>query len=142
MCTGIASEQVPRGPRIAWAPRLSGLCLAVLGAGCLSEASVRDYLAHEEVCPPERIRVKKRPDLDPASFPACQGASPPPDVAPDPQRLAYWKATVGAPAANAASAMTVFEVHSCRQPRLIGCRAGHSRSGSAPPVCVWLQDLK
>jgi hypothetical protein len=71
--------------------------------------------------------VKERSDIDPMRFYREPDVSPPPGVAADPGRLAYWNETVGQPErrkeADRLRSLTVFEVHTCQQDGLVGCWA-------------------
>jgi hypothetical protein len=104
-------------PRCTWFFRLAAAALGAVGlAACASlQSAARESFAVQTNCPPERVVVTPRPDV-----PIPPPMAPPPDVAADPGRLAYWR-KLNAVDLSAAANAQVFEFTGCSQHRVSAC---------------------
>ncbi len=110
-----------------------GACVVATASGCIDEDTIRDYIARQETCPPDRVDVKKRPDLDAVSYGL---GAPSPEAAVDPGRAAYRRELQ----AEQLGGRTVYEVTACGLHELIACRARRAdgRTYFRMPECVGL----
>jgi hypothetical protein len=116
------TQRMMRISRIVLVPCFATATGGAALAGCAVSRHdwARDKFAQDLACPPDRVSVVKRPDLrSPPRLPA-----PPPDVAADPDRLAYWNklhASEVEATQKAARNTQVFEVTGCGQQRIMDC---------------------
>lgn len=95
-----------------------------------------DEFSEKFSCPNDSITSKKRPDVDVAQFE--KAATPPPEVAADPARLAVWKSHQ-----PGAWDVDFFELEGCGHHVLWGCRLPSSKSSAGVHVfCPYTRDLK
>jgi serine/threonine protein kinase len=73
-------------------------------------------------CPLERIAEHERPDLHSSDLASPPMATPPPDIAADPARLAVWKANQPKPVKD--NGDDIIELEGCGHHILWACRAG------------------
>jgi hypothetical protein len=98
-------------------------CIALVTSSCSTESAALKTFAKSVSCPPDRIEVRKRPDVVPHSIAEQSGvlASPSPDVAADPVRLRYWKQQRADLYRRVDDFFTVYEVRGCGVQQLLCC---------------------
>jgi hypothetical protein len=116
--------------------RASRFMLASLYVAALSLAScsgqmglsgaVRDNFASRMTCPPDQVNVVQRSDIPRHTFFSEGEASPPPDVAADPNRLRFWQQEREArmrdhDVGSFFGGCDVFEVAGCGQRQVLCC---------------------
>jgi hypothetical protein len=98
-----------------------GLLAAALGtlASCATlTGTARENFATSHTCPPDRVTVAPRPDMTRNSL--TPRPAPPPEVAADPGRLAYWREQLEKAESNLLPC-EVFELTGCGQHQLVCC---------------------
>lgn len=117
------------------------LIAAVSLFGCkrLSTGAKEDF-ARRHSCPEDRVTVKERSDVHPASLLAPEGKeTPPDDVKKDPARLAKWEADKKEQRAKTESgyarSYTVYEVRGCDLAVFVACTHADSSNGEMHVVC-------
>jgi hypothetical protein len=113
--------------------------IAALTACMSVEGNAKDYFAWHHSCPQNRVTFTERPDLRRHDAPpAPTYATPPPDVAGDPQRLAMFRETERkeneARAVASEDRRYIIEVSGCGVSELSVCQiaCGHFRRCCAP----------
>ncbi|MDP1920780.1 MAG: hypothetical protein Q8L14_31345 [Myxococcales bacterium] len=110
--------------------------LLVTGCGDVVE-DAKDHLSTTWSCPPERVEVTKRADVDGAALyrQSVRGATPPADVAADPTRLAVFKqneeATIERAAASFGNA-TIIDGRGCGKEVRLACFRRNKKSPGQP----------
>jgi hypothetical protein len=110
----------------------------ILLASCASlSGGARDTFAASHTCPPDRVSVTPRPNLNRGSFMSPRPApTPPPEVAGDPERLRFWQEQQQkAEAAGAADVLPcdVFELTGCGHRQFLCCTHHfHDEHGGTP----------
>jgi hypothetical protein len=98
-------------------------CIALVASSCSTESVALKAFAKSVSCPPDRIEVRKRPDVAPHTIAEQSGvlASPSPDVAADPVRLRYWKQQRADLDRRLDDFFTVYEARGCGVQQLLCC---------------------
>ena len=115
-------------------------CCALL-ASCQSlPDGAKEEMAARWTCPPERITTVTREDLVAGELMAAATTpEPPPEVAADPGRLAYFREEQKKHAekvADAYSSFVVIEAKGCDHQQLLACaRKQKVRAGSSSVTC-------
>jgi hypothetical protein len=110
----------------------------VAAAGCGSpSAAVKDDFSRSHSCPKGRIEVRECRDIAPYDL-THNVATPPRDVAADPERLAAWQSNQQAYVDDENGHDGVFEARGCGTEQLYECRtsAGSSEMGNLDYGCV------
>jgi hypothetical protein len=95
----------------------------------------REEFSRMYSCPLDSVANKARPDVQAADFE--KPATPPPEVASDPARLAVWKANQPQP-----WSVEFFELTGCGHHVLWGCKLPSSKSSSGVLAsCPYTRDL-
>ena len=95
------------------APVLLALAAISCAAFYPSLVPARQAFARRFTCPPERVQVRRRPDVPPHVILGVRRAAPPPEVAADPARLRYFQQQHGADLAELDQSCAVFEASGC-----------------------------
>lgn len=94
----------------------------------------REQFGKQFSCPDDRIRAKRRTDLEIAT--TATSATPPDEVKADPERLAKWQADHAmeqAASSKRASERQRFELDGCGHSELLDCRPHHGPNGAVYP---------
>jgi hypothetical protein len=95
----------------------------------------RETFSQQYSCPLDSITSKARPDVQATQFETA--ATPPPEVAGDPARLAVWKSNQPQP-----WSVEFFELTGCGHHVLWGCRLPSSKSSAGVHAfCPYTRDL-
>jgi hypothetical protein len=98
-------------------------------------SQTREEFSQHFSCPLDSITSKERPDVNATEFE--HAATPPPDVASDPARLAVWKSNQSQP-----WSVEFYELTGCGHHVLWGCRLPSSKSSAGVHAfCPYERDL-
>ena len=105
---------------------MTRLALALVVAGCnftqRPEPAAAQIFSTDATCPTERVQVKPRPDVAPATVLPPPAMEPPPaEVAADPERMKLWRAQHDTAPDFARLQAQVFEVTGCGHRTLYVC---------------------
>jgi hypothetical protein len=112
---------LPMRPIVCW------LVVAGVVGGCSLDDRARNEFSRQFTCPTNAITVQERDDLNADELIWGPPASPPPEVAKDPERLALWQQQH----ALRPSSRTVFHVQGCKHDTFYAC----GRSNKGHPMC-------
>lgn len=95
---------------------------ASLLLGCQSRVTVaRETFSKSKSCPLDRVTARERPDLSAYDVIFGKRATPPPEVAKDPARLALWQKQQDESRRAWDAAQSVVEVEGCGERALAMC---------------------
>jgi hypothetical protein len=100
------------------------VAIAALGLSCKSmETGAREEFSRKHYCPLDRVEARRRADLRAwdVAFSGSPEASPPDEVAKDPERLGMWKQEQAQHQKDWSDGLDVYEVRGCGHEELSIC---------------------
>jgi hypothetical protein len=118
-----------------------GLLLCAMSTSACADLGegARAQFSRELSCPEARVEVRERPDLRYSQLFPADGASPPADLASDPERVAMWRANRAEERTELDATLDrldMFEVRGCGARQLLGCGLGGDIEGGVDVTSV------